>query len=80
VDYEEYSDWERRALIAFRREGFSTALATGLRDAGVRLAMMVDAAPLAEEVIDTELKKVPLTPVQKAALKRYWREIEGGGA
>jgi hypothetical protein len=77
IDYNDYSDWERRFLIAARQDGLDTATARGLRDAGVRLALQVDGAPLADAVIDEELNKFALTARQKQALKDFWREIEG---
>jgi len=80
IEYSEYEPWERDALVMFRQEGFDSKTARGLRDLGVKLALQVDGAPLADDVIDYELKKfTSLTSAQRTALKAYWRLIEGGG-
>lgn len=82
-NYEQnFSPWESDFLMAAREEGLDNKTVGQLRDAGIKLALQVDGAPLSNEIVDAALKPFAgrLTATQAKALKAYWRRIEGGGA
>ena len=77
--YEQEYGWAEADMITLSRNmGLPTATVRAVRDAGVRLAMQIDGAPLSDEVVDGALKRLDLTDLQRAEFKRLFRELEGG--
>ena len=62
-----------------RNIGLPAATVRGLRDEAVRLAMTVDGALQADEVVDRALAKYDLTANQRQTFRRLWRQLEAGG-
>jgi hypothetical protein len=77
-----FSGWENDLLLDARRHGLAADVTRGLRDDGIALAMQIDGKPLDEAVLDKALAKYGdrLTSSQRANLKAYWRQIEGGAS
>jgi hypothetical protein len=79
--YEENYGWAESELITMaRNEGLQSAVVRDLRDEAVKLALQVDGRPLPDDVVDAALAKYDLTPGQRAAFKKLYRELEGGGS
>ena len=76
---ESYGGWETDFITMSRNTGLPAATVRQLRQDAINLALQVDGKPLSDDVVDHALGKHRLTQAQRVAIKRLWRQVEGGG-